>query len=221
MDSTPELIITNDGSHTVYLGDLDEHYHSKFGAVTESRHVFIEAGLKTVPRKNLRIFEMGFGTGLNAFLTLLDIHYTGQRVHYTAIEKHPLDAEIIDQLNYPSAKESKQREYLNLLHAATWNEDNKISRNFTIHKIEADMLDASIPGPFDLVYFDAFAPDKQPELWTTVVFSKIYHQMRSDSILVTYSSRGQVRRDLEAAGFRVEKLAGPPGKRDMTRAWKD
>ena len=216
-----ELIITKDGSHTLYIKELDEYYHSHFGAIAESRHVFIEAGLKAVNKNKISIFEMGFGTGLNAFLTLAENMGTGKTIHYSCIEKYPLDKKTYLSLNYSSHCPDIDREYFIRLHESSWSEDSIISDDFILNKTRADISDFDFQRQFDLVYFDAFGPDKQPELWTTEIFSKIYRNMRTGAILTTYSSKGQIRRNMGKAGFRFEKLEGPPGKWDMTRAWKD
>lgn len=221
MKADPEIRITNDGSHTLFVKELDEHYHSHFGAITESRHVFINAGLKALDKNHIRIFEMGFGTGLNAFLTLAESIGTDKSIHYTGLEKSPLGRKIYSSLNYTSLLPDTDRNYFMGLHECPWNKDVVISKEFTLKKIEGDITCFENSGQFDLIYFDAFGPDKQPELWTTEIFFGIYLSMRSGSILTTYSSKGQVRRNMEKAGFRVEKLGGPPGKIDMTRAWKD
>ena len=221
MESDPQLKITMDGSHTLYVKELDEHYHSHFGAITESKHVFINAGLRAAIGNSINIFEMGFGTGLNAFLTLADVKGSGKSIHYTGLEKHPLGSKTYRSLNYSSLISDPGGDYFIPLHECPWDADITITKEFTLRKIEGDITSLEIIDQFDLVYYDAFGPDKQPELWTAEIFSRTYRSMRSGAILTTYSSKGQVRRNMEEAGFRIEKLAGPPGKRDMTRAWKD
>ena len=216
----PVLRSTKDGSHTVYIKKLDEHYHSLFGAVTESTHVFIDAGLKISTGNQINLLEMGFGTGLNAILTLASTIGSGRNIHYTAYEKHPLGKDIFSSLNYASFLEEKNTKYFNLMHEVPWNREATIIEEFRLLKIEADICSLDIQNKFDLVYFDAFAPDKQPELWSTEIFNKIFLSMRPGSILTTYSSKGQIRRNLQEAGFLVEKIPGPPGKHDMTRAFK-
>jgi len=215
-----ELRSTKDGSHTVYIKELDEHYHSLFGAVTESKHVFIDAGLKFSTGNQINILEMGFGTGLNAILTLTSTIGSGRNIHYTGYEKHPLEKEIFSSLNYVSFLEEEHAQYFNLLHEVPWNKEAAIIEEFRLLKIEDDICSLDIQNKFDLVYFDAFAPDKQPELWSTEIFNRIFLSMKPGAILTTYSSKGQIRRNLQEAGFLVEKLPGPPGKRDMTRALK-
>lgn len=216
----PEIIITGDGSHSLYVEYLDEHYHSINGAITESQHVFIEAGFKQLKGSNIRILEMGFGTGLNALLTFAEAQASGISVFYTGIEKFPLDRTLTDSLNYESLSDKAGSGVLKLLHDTPWNQEALIKPGFTLHKIQCDMHDMHLIDEFDLVYFDAFAPEKQPELWTKELFNRIFKSMKSDSILTTYSSKSLVRRNLQASGFQVEKIQGPPGKREMTRAYK-
>jgi tRNA U34 5-methylaminomethyl-2-thiouridine-forming methyltransferase MnmC len=216
----PELVITEDGSHSIYVKALDEHYHSVYGAITESQHVFIEAGLKQCKNSYIRILEMGFGTGLNALLTLAETNKSNISVYYIGIEKYPLESTMIESLNYESIIDPTWKGMLKLIHDSPWQEDVLIKPEFLLKKLQCDMYEMKLTNEFDLVYFDAFAPEKQPELWTEDLFRKIFQSMRSHSILTTYSSKGMVRRNLKAAGFRVEKIPGPPGKREMTRAYK-
>ena len=216
-----EVVITKDGSHSIYVHELDEHYHSVHGAITESRHVFIEAGLKQFKNRQIRILEMGFGTGLNALLTLAEANQSDISIYYTGIEKYPLEKTIIESLNFESLTDHTVTGMLKLIHDSPWHQDVLIKPGFILKKLQCDMHEMELIDEFDLVYFDAFAPEKQPELWTKDLFSKIFLSMKSNSILTTYSSKGMVRRNLEAAGFRVEKIPGPPGKHEMTRAYKD
>jgi tRNA U34 5-methylaminomethyl-2-thiouridine-forming methyltransferase MnmC len=216
----PEIVITNDGSHTVYVNELDEHYHSVHGAITESQHVFIEAGLKQIKDNHIRILEMGFGTGLNTLLTLTEATESDKSIYYTGIEKYPLEKSITDSLNYEKIAGQGTKGILKLIHDSPWYQEVLIRPGFILKKLKCDMQELDQIDEFDLVYFDAFAPEKQPELWTEDLFSRIFLSMRSDSILTTYSSKSMVRHNLETAGFRVEKIPGPPGKREMTRAFK-
>ncbi len=216
----PEIVITKDGSHSIYVQSLDEHYHSVHGAITESQHVFIEAGLKQFKNRHIRILEMGFGTGLNALLTLAETNKSNISIYYTGIEKYPLESTIIESLNYESIIDPTWKGMLKLIHDSPWQQEVLIKPEFILKKLQCDMHEMELADEFDLVYFDAFAPEKQPELWTEDLFRQIFLSMRSHSILTTYSSKGTVRRNLKAAGFRVEKIPGPPGKREMTRAYK-
>lgn len=216
----PEIIITEDGSHTLYHREFDEHFHSRFGALTESGHVFIEYGLKAVAGPKTNILELGFGTGLNALLTLAWTRDRGIAVEYKGIEKYPLDNGIISTLNYGSILGKETGRCFRLIHDAPWGKAWPVYPAFMLEKIQGDMRNLDDLDRYDLVYFDAFAPDKQPELWSADVFRKIFRSMKRGAILTTYSSKGLVRRNMAEAGFRVEKLPGPPGKREMTRACK-
>jgi len=212
-----ELQLTADGSHTLFIPEMDEHYHSVNGAVQESRHVFIEAGLHRLSKEKLRILEIGFGTGLNAFLTLLE---TDIPVVYYTIESYPLTSEIIQSLNYGECIGTDKKELFTSLHTSPWNEAVKITESFTLYKIHGDSNTYALPGDIDLVYFDAFAPDKQPEMWNQAIFHKLYDSMATGGILTTYCAKGSVRRMMQEAGYSVERIPGPPGKREMLRATK-
>jgi tRNA U34 5-methylaminomethyl-2-thiouridine-forming methyltransferase MnmC len=212
------LHLTEDGSHTLYVEKLDEPYHSIHGAVQESMHVFIKQGLQTMPKSPLRILEIGFGSGLNALLTLWFAKKSGQKVHYHAVEKYPLKRAEYSKLNFEEFLEGVPEGSLNLLHDAPWGETVVISDGFALFKEQADFRSMQPLGDFDLVYFDAFSPDKQPELWSASVFSTIEKCTLEGSVLVTYSSKGEVRRTLTSCGFETQKVAGPPGKREMIRA---
>jgi tRNA U34 5-methylaminomethyl-2-thiouridine-forming methyltransferase MnmC len=218
------LITTEDGSHSIRVPGLNENYHSTHGAIQESRHVFIEMGWKEIIKENynhqpLNIFEMGFGTGLNALLTLIESETAGISVSYHGLEAYPLEKELIGQLNYGKLVDNGywQNEFT-ALHDAPWNESVRISDHFTLIKENNSLRDFIGNAYYDLVYFDAFAPDVQPELWTADIFRNLYSKMNPGAILVTYSCKGQVKRNLRTAGFEIEKLPGPPGKREMLRA---
>ena len=216
----PELKITQDGSHTLYVPSLDEHYHSHFGAITESKHIFVNAGLASLPSQRISILEVGFGTGLNALLTAI---YAGERkinINYTSLEKYPLDPVIVRQLNYGSLSGSNGRDIFEALHSSPWGATVSITEWFSLKKILSDLTIAGPEGLYDLIYFDAFGPDKQPEMWTMEVMSRIAAVTRQGSVLVTYSAKGNLKRMLKALGFEVSLLPGPPGKRVMTRAVK-
>jgi tRNA U34 5-methylaminomethyl-2-thiouridine-forming methyltransferase MnmC len=221
MPVKPELVTTEDGSHTLYIPEINEHYHSIHGAITESRHVFIEAGLKQIEDSNIEIFEMGFGTGLNAMLTLEEAMRGGRHIVYSALEKYPLGNEITGSLNYGKLLSPSAGKHFMALHECAWQQAKSVTNNFTLFKIRGDLLDLDTRDRYDLVYFDAFAPDRQPELWTTGIFTRIHRSMKRGAILTTYSAKGQVRRNMTDAGFHVEKLPGPIGKREMIRARED
>ena len=209
---------TADGSATLFIPEMDEHYHSVKGARTESQHIFIDMGLKASRALQPHILEIGFGTGLNALLTLEEAEREGRQIQYTSIERYPLDWTDVDALNYSDNPLFKK------MHIALWEENTIISTNFTLRKVESDAnawIPSLEPGSIDIVYFDAFAPEKQPEMWTMPLFEQIYAAMRNGGILTTYCAKGVVRRMLQTAGFTVERLPGPPGgKREILRANK-
>lgn len=215
-----EIRITEDGSTTLYVPEMNENYHSTHGAIQESMHVFIQSGLfQLVEQEELKIFEMGFGTGLNCFLTLL--HAGKAKVQYVALEKYPLEEELIQQLNYHEVlKVDKLENHLyNTIQSASWNNTSiDMNKNFSLQKCKGDLLSYNSDKKFDLIYFDAFAPQFQPELWTVKVFKKMYESLHQNGILVTYCAKGEVRRNMINSGFHVERIAGPPGKREMLRA---
>jgi tRNA U34 5-methylaminomethyl-2-thiouridine-forming methyltransferase MnmC len=219
-----ELKITADGSHTLFVAALHEHYHSVFGAIQESRHIFINAGLKALPvdLTKVEILEIGFGTGLNALLTCLEKSGSAPRIRYTAIERYPIPIEMSSRLNYPEQLHSPESAAVfHKIHLSPWNEWSEISSHFHLLKIEKDLKDyMPEENKFDLIFFDAFGPDVQPEMWTPEVFRKIYQALKTGGILVTYSTKGEVKRNLKSAGFSIEKLPGPLGKREMLRAMK-
>ena len=213
-----EFRITGDGSHTIYVSELDEPYHSIHGAIQESNHVFLEQGLRTMGKSTLRILEVGFGTGLNALLTLVEAHKSKMKVYYHAVEKYPLEYEEYIKINYEKFIEGISKGYLIKMHEAPWGKQIHLSEYFTLFKEQTDFRSMAPAGLFDLVYFDAFAPDKQPHLWTEKIFNSVSKLVEPGGILVSYSARGSVRRALISCGFHVEKVPGPPGKREMIRA---
>lgn len=212
------IVQSADGSSTLYIPALNEHYHSVHGARNESMHVFINAGLKHLSEglDKIRIFEMGFGTGLNALLTIICAGSTP--IEYFSVEKYPLDEKEWTLLDFGANETNAQ--YLNTLHRAPWDETTVINPNFTLTKFHASLHTLSELSNINLVYFDAFSPDIQPDLWTLEVFEKIYGMMANGGILVTYSAKGQVRRNMQGAGFVTERIPGPAGKREMLRAVK-
>ncbi len=217
----PKLILTTDGSHTVSLPDRDVTYHSKHGAIQESRHVFIQAGLQAAfeqfpDARPLSVFEMGFGTGLNALLTAQEAAATGRLILYTAVEAFPLPPAVWRSLNYTDVLGDGP--LFREMHRAHWGVPAALTPQFTICKLHNRLERAPLPDGLHLIYFDAFAPEDDPTLWTEAIFRRLLKALTPGGILVTYCSKGDVRRALEAAGFTVEKLAGPPGKREMVRA---
>jgi len=216
--------VTEDGSHTLFVPDLNEHYHSIHGAIRESGHIYIQAGLLPLAagEPSLSILEIGFGTGLNAFLTLIEAKKLKLDVHYTTIDPMPLAEEIWSALNYPRLIGNKKaNEWFWQIHQAPWEVWIDISPKFHLRKVKVALENFEMPGHlFHLVFFDAFAPDVQPELWTEEIFDKIFRMMAPGGKLVTYCCKGYVRRNMLNAGFGIEKLPGPQGKREMLRATK-
>lgn len=212
---------TTDGSNTLFVPELNEHYHSVKGALTESQHIFIQMGLNHSQAESPRVLEIGFGTGLNAFLTLLEAEKQQREVHFTSIERYPLAEDIVRQLGYPEIIAPEASEKFYALHAAPWNQPVRLSPWFTLHKIEGDFTHFDFQSHYDVIYFDAFAPEKQPEMWSQPLFDSLYRQTTPGGILTTYCAKGVVRRMLQTAGFTVERLPGPPGgKREILRASK-
>lgn len=218
------LTTTADSSHTLFVPALNEHYHSTNGALQESELVFINHGLHYIPEciKDINLLEVGFGTGLNALLTVLEAKKLRRKINYVAIEPEPVETDILDLLNYASVKGGTEAEgYFKKLHATAWGQPAFLSDYFIISKIQAKLEEISLRGEqFHLVYFDAFGPDVQPELWSEHIFTQLYKCMKPDGILVTYSCKGTVKRALKASGFTIEKLPGPAGKREVLRAVK-
>lgn len=213
---------TADGSNTLFVPELDEHYHSVKGALTESQHIFIQMGLNHSQAESPHVLEIGFGTGLNAFLTMLEAEKQQRKVCFTSIERYPLKEDIVRKLGYPEIIAPEKSEKFYALHTAPWNQFVEISPCFTLHKIEGDFTHFDFQSHYDVVYFDAFAPEKQPEMWSQPLFDQLYRQMNPGGILTTYCAKGVVRRMLQAAGFTVERLPGPPGgKREILRANKE
>ena len=223
-----ELIETGDGSHSLLNVAMNETYHSRHGALRESEHVFIRHGLhhwiaqhSTAP--TLRILEVGFGTGLNAILTVREAQQRSDLFfHYTTLEPHPLNEETINHLNYLALlNDTTLAPHFAALHRTTWEADQPLVDNFVLHKTQSTLQAFSAqPSAYDLIYFDAFAPNKQAELWTISVLQKVVTLMASEAIFVTYSAKGQLKRDLKSLGLLVETLEGPPGKAEMVRAAK-
>lgn len=217
-----KIVTTGDGSHSLYVPALDEQYHSRHGALQESLHVFIGMGYRHWLQQGasaVRILEIGFGTGLNALLTVGEARQSAVPHMYIGVEAYPLSMEEAAQLNYaqhlatPEAEKDFER-----LHAAPWGETVAILDNFELHKLQVRIEDFARDAPVDIIYFDAFAPNKQPELWTQAIFKKMFQLLRPGGLLVTYCAKGDVRRAMLAAGFDVARIPGPPGKREMLRA---
>lgn len=218
------LDITEDGSYTVFSPEINEHYHSIHGAVQESKFIFIESGLKFLNKNStkINILEIGFGTGLNAFLTYYEAKNNNNIIEYSSVEPYPLEKSIFAKLNYFNFIDDKNGpEVFNEISNCEWDKIVKISENFYLKKIKACIQDFDFQDSFfDIIYFDAFSPQVQPELWTYAVFQKIFKLMKHNSVFITYSAKGSVKRDLKKCGFIVEHIPGPPGKREITRAMK-
>lgn len=215
---------TADGSHTLFVPDLKEHYHSTNGALQESELVFIQNGLHYITQciKEINVLEVGFGTGLNALLTVIESKKQRRKINYIAIEPEPVADDLLEKLNYASVIGSTEAVgYFKKIHESGWVYPSFLSDYFIISKIQAKLQDISLlDDQFHLVYFDAFGPDVQPDLWTKQVFAQLYKCLKPNGILVTYSCKGTVKRALKSAGFKIEKLPGPAGKREVLRAMK-
>ncbi|MEZ4920794.1 MAG: tRNA (5-methylaminomethyl-2-thiouridine)(34)-methyltransferase MnmD [Saprospiraceae bacterium] len=216
-------IETSDGSASLVSKEYGVSYHSKFGAVTESAHVFIGAGLrdKALDQEEIHILETGFGTGLNAFLSAIEAEILQRTVHYTGLEIHPISQELAADMGYAQALQIPEKEGLYLaMHQAALEKPVELSPRYTFTKKHTPIEQFEAKEAFDVIYFDAFAPLAQPELWTEEVFQRMYQALKPDGILVTYCAQGAFKRILKSVGFAVERLKGPPGKREMTRARK-
>lgn len=215
------IITTSDGSKTIHLEDWNEQYHSKHGAIQEAYHVFIESGLRRFKNQHVNILEIGFGTGLNALISLMEAPKCGLTLGYTTVEAYPVTMEEVEQLNYLKALNAPDfEECFKLMHSVDWETPNTIAPQFTLTKQKKDFNTINDISLFNLIYFDAFGARVQPELWTVSIFEKMYAALDWDGILVTYSAKGSVRRAMQEVGFEVERLPGPPGKREMLRAIK-
>ena len=222
-EKKPYIIDTSDGSHSIFIPAMNETYHSSHGAITESLHVFIRAGVdeyrKLQTPGHIKIFEVGFGTGLNALLTLQWAEKTGVKIHYESIEQFPLQEDIREKLNYGRLLEDEHM--YSLLNSAAWDEEVRLTENFTIRKINSSWQNYILPeNYYQVIYYDAFAPGKQPEMWTPDLLRKCFDALTTNGLLVTYCASGRFKRDLISCGFEVETLPGPPGKKEMVRGRK-
>ncbi|MFI1743529.1 tRNA (5-methylaminomethyl-2-thiouridine)(34)-methyltransferase MnmD [Thalassobellus sediminis] len=220
-----EIVVTGDGSSTIHLPEWDEQYHSKHGAIQEAYHVFIKHGLQHFYNfesdKSISILEIGFGTGLNTFITLLEAEKLKLNIHYCGVEGYPVLMEEINQLNYSKELQVPENDPLfKHLHEISWNEKNIVTPNFSLIKQHKFFNEIEDIDAYNIIYFDAFGARVQPELWTEAIFKKMYDALKNSGVLVTYSAKGSVRRAMQAVGFEVERLPGPPGKREMLRATK-
>lgn len=214
-----EILRTSDGSTTIHLPDWDESYHSKHGAIQEAIHVFLQSGFSLFEGKPVSILEIGFGTGLNAFLTFLEADKNQQSVNYVGVEAYPVSVEEIGVMNYAGEMNVDAQRFANI-HSGEWEIPKRLSDNFTLTKRKQFFHEIDDQQRFDLIYFDAFGYRVQPELWSAEIFRKMFVALKPNGVLVTYAARGVIKRNMIEAGFAVEKLAGPPGKREMFRATK-
>ena len=221
------IITTADGSKTIQIEEWNEQYHSVHGAIQEAKHVFIKEGLyhycsaNSADSNDVSILEIGFGTGLNAFITLLEADKLKTKIHYFGVEAFPVGIEEMNQLNYVEQLHAKNQEHLlKQMHESLWEVEQNISSFFTLTKQKKIFSDIKDINSYDIIYFDAFGSRVQPELWTETIFKKMYDALKINGVLVTYSAKGSVRRAMQTVGFEVERLQGPPGKREMLRASK-
>ena len=218
-----EFLTTGDGSVTIHLPEWNEQYHSKHGALAEAQHVFIKTGLyhfvELHKPKNISILEIGFGTGLNALLTLLEAKTNQLTISYHGVEGYPVAVNEVEHLNYAEIVNTDLNLFLSL-HSCDWEKPQVLSPYFTLTKRELFFNQIEDTDAYHIIYFDAFGARVQPELWTELIFEKMYHALKDGGVLVTYSAKGSVRRAMQAVGFTVERLPGPPVKREMLRATK-
>jgi tRNA U34 5-methylaminomethyl-2-thiouridine-forming methyltransferase MnmC len=213
------IIITADGSSTIHLPEWNEQYHSKHGAIQEAYHVFIKNGLSLFENRKISILEVGFGTGLNSLITFYECKKRKLNTNYIGVEAYPISQNELKGLNYSSELDFENSDKVfNKIHSVDWENQHKISDNFHLTKKKQFFDDIEDENTFDLIYFDAFGARVQPELWTESIFKKMYNALKFGGVLVTYSAKGSVRRAMIAVGFEVERLEGPPGKREMLRA---
>ena len=214
-----KIVITNDGSHSIFNPEVNETYHSKHGAIVEAEHVFIKNGLLAENKIQYNMLEVGFGTGLNALLTAQKAQQKKNMINYHAIELYPVPKESYSQLNFTELI-GEEKSKLLILHECKWEKEQVINNFFKLTKNEISLDKYTSKIKFDIIYFDAFSPEKQPELWTIEIFKKMYDLLNEDGFLVTYCAKGSVKRTMKAVGFEIIVLDGPPGKRQMTRANK-
>lgn len=217
----PVIELTADGSATLFLPGLNEHYHSVKGALAESLHVYIESALRRIKKPEISLLEVGFGTGLNTFLSCLEAARRHITIHYTSLELFPLSCQEAEALHYPDSISPQHTALFRALHTARWDTPVKITPYFTLYKRQVDLTQCQFDRLYDVIYFDAFAPEKQPELWEEAIFRNLFEHTAAGGVLTTYCAKGEVRRRLQRTGFQVERLAGPPGgKREILRGSK-
>jgi len=225
MALNPKIEVTEDGSNTLVHPKFNVHYHSVFGAIQESNHVFIDSGLKfqlpNLQDNRCRILEVGFGSGLNAFNTLISSEELSLNIDYVGVEQYPISLETVSQLNFPTAfrREDLQSTF-NKMHDVEWEKPVTISENFILEKRQQDIFNLKDENDYDLIFYDAFGPGAQPELWTAPIFEILYKSLKDQGVLVTYCAQGAARRAMQSVGFTVQRCPGPPSKRHMLRAVK-
>jgi tRNA U34 5-methylaminomethyl-2-thiouridine-forming methyltransferase MnmC len=215
-----KIVKTKNGDHTLFVPEFDEHYHSTNGAIEEAEHVYINGGLKQIESNEIFVLEIGFGTGLNAFLSAMFAANNKIKIHYLGLEKYPLNNETLHALNYPDYFEKDKHLYFSIINAV-WDKEQAIHPFFDLTKREIDILNASLPpDAFDVIYYDAFGPDKQPEMWTDNLMQKMYYCLKPGGILSTYTAKGTVKESLRKAGMAIKRLKGAAGKHHMLNAIK-
>jgi tRNA U34 5-methylaminomethyl-2-thiouridine-forming methyltransferase MnmC len=219
------IFITEDGSHSIYSEQFGVAYHSTHGAIQETQHIFIEAALRYFTQKNsvdkVKILDIGFGTGLNVFMTFLEAQNQGFEIDLTTVEAYPLSISTAEQLNYAQLLNVPQLDLLlKQLHTLSWTEKHALSDTFSFQKLLLDFKEIDFEDAFDIIYYDAFSPDAQPELWESEILQRMYDALKNGGILTTYCAKGSFKRALKSVGFQVENIAGPRGKREITRAFK-
>lgn len=216
-----KIIQTEDGSSSLLMEEWGETYHSRHGAIQEAKHVFIQNGLSLFKEQSVAVLEIGFGTGLNAFVTLLEAEKLQLKIDYTGVEAYPILPEEVEKLNYVLQLNASQYDKgFQLLHSCEWGVKTVVLDDFTLTKRQQYFNEISDKNCFDLIYFDAFGFQYQPELWSVEIFRKMFEALKPNGVLVTYACRGSVKRAMIEVGFTTEKLSGPPGKREMLRAVK-
>ena len=215
-----QLFITKDGSHSLFSQKHGVSYHSKFGAIQETQHVFIDSGFRfKIPTSSLSILGIGFGTGLNAFMTFLESKKHNIDINYIGVEAYPLSLETITEFNFSEILKEGESDFQKI-HELDWEKPHALNDHFQLTKMNMKIEDIDFKNQFDLIYFDAFGPGAQPELWEEPILQKMYDALKTDGVLTTYCAKGSVKRGLKKVGFTIEALPGPPGKREMTRAVK-
>lgn len=216
-----EIIKTNDGSVTIRLPEKNETYHSTFGAIQEAKHVFIQNGLDHFKGQPVSVLEIGFGTGLNCYITYLEAMESNQELEYTGIEAYPVTPEEVLHLNYPSQLNSQnESQIFATMHSCDWEKEIFLNAKFSLTKKNMRFEDVNFIDKYNLIYFDAFGYPTQPELWTGDIFTAMYRALKHGGLLTTYACRSIIKKNMQAAGFTVKKLPGPPGKREMLVAYK-